>query len=241
MAQSQQPRFAPADYYDAPRSAPLESPREYQQDIGYGSLDPQQGYAYDDGYNNGYRNDTRLPNTQQPQRQPQQRYPPQQGNGGRGQMRDQRAGYSERGPSRDPRFGQAQNGYGQDTSQMQGGAQRPVQNGHQQGEYHNYGNGGQQNFDGEYQQAQGPPRPRFPPQRSYSAGAPNDMLPDHTQQNMLNNQPRVPSGGRGRPPPPIGAAPLKRGLYIYSFGHTLVADSSQKKKESWLLLIHLII
>lgn len=127
---SQQPRFAnTGNYYEAPRSAPLESPIEYQ-DLGYGGQSQQQDSAYNDGRSRGYNQGGRQSSSHQQYKQdyprqgqgyqsqgrPQQNQPGS--SAGHGQMRDQRGGrhnqeYSN-GSNNQQNYNRRQDGYAND-------------------------------------------------------------------------------------------------------------------------------
>ena len=220
MAYPSQTRYANANnYYDAPRSAPLESPREYRDD-GYGGQNQQQSYARDNGYAPGYnQGGPRRPPRQQyqqgPPRQargapaPQGRPPPRSSgrNGPNGPMREQRGGYQERRGHSDQQY-RYDNTYQQGPSRGYSGGYQ--QNGYSEG-YDNqdqYDNGydqGQRDDEYEYQQRDGYGQPQQSRQQyGFSGSEGSRTQPSHQQdysQDGYDQRARSGTGGPNRPPP----------------------------------------
>ena len=217
---SQQARYANANNsYDAPRSAPLESPREYRDD-GYGGQYQQQSYARDNGYAPGYNQDgPRRPPRQQyqqgPPRQargpppPQGRLPPRGSgrNGPHGPMREQRGGYQDR-------RGYSDQQHKHDNTYQQGSS-RGYSDGYQQNSYPDgynkqdqYDNGydqGQRNDEYEYQQRDEYGQPQQPRQQygPDGSGGPRTQ-PSYQQdysQDGYDQRARNGPGGPNRPFP----------------------------------------
>ena len=212
MAYPQQARFVPAaDYYEAPRSAPLESPQEYRHND-YGITRQEQNYSYDDDPRN-YQD--RSASAHQHQRQHQQAYPQQKRNMDRVPQNQHNGGHrNERWEGHDP----APN-INQGAPRGFGGGNPSSQNGY------NYGSrGGPRDRYYEPQPAygsrQGHPNPaqhqaglasRPAPQRSFSDGG-NQQHNPHGESSYVGQDQhnRRPSDANRVRPPDLSEAPFKK-------------------------------
>ena len=218
MAYAQQARYGPPnDYYDGPRSAPLEPPQEYTQDnYGYGPPAHQQDHGYSDEYGGGDPRAHQAQHRGQPplRQDPRQHQPPPQ-NMGRGPLGQQDGGYGNYKDGFIAKNGWKQRLEHQSNQQSapygHNGGRRHLQDygaqsrhqGHQRTAYgqQNYGNGYQESQKDPYYNQQESSQRRPAPQRSYSAGAgqPQASHPD----------------GNAKPDPQLNpaATPKKKGNY----------------------------
>ena len=215
MAYPQQARFMPAaNYYEAPQSAPLESPQEYRQDD-YGQSRQERNYSYDDDPRNYHGRPMQVSRSQE---QYQQAYPPQKSSVDRRPANQQGRGYrNERWADQNP-APYSHNG----SSQGFAHGPAPVRNDRGRASFEGrrdpyydpqpaYGSQQGRPFPTQYQSDSARSRPT--PQRAFSDGGTGQHNPAAENVNLNQDQHgrRTSNGSRARAPILTEAPPRKPG------------------------------